>query len=92
MSGHDGRRDLEPHHARNRIISAGAAAITVLALSACTSTATTSKCHHLAASGRHHGHWCRCQRLRPTLTGAGSTFGAPFVDLAFARYHHQILE
>jgi phosphate transport system substrate-binding protein len=63
---------------------AASAAIALMA-AACTSTATTSSSDTAAsvAAASPGGH-------PPTLTGAGSTFDAPFFSAAFAKYqqHH----
>ena len=84
MPANDGRHVPSHHHARIRIISAGAAAIITLALAAYTATtagsaSTSSPAPPAASSGGPAA----------TLTGSGSTFDAPFFDLAFARYHHE---
>ena len=60
---------------------AAAAAIIVLALGACSSTTTTPATSTAASAGPSGGPG--------TLTGAGSTYVAPFLALAFARYHQQ---
>jgi len=78
MPANDGRHHRTPHHARSTTLSATAASI-ILSVAACTSsTSATSTAHQApaAASG-------------PALTGAGSTFDAPFFNLAFAKYHQQ---
>jgi phosphate transport system substrate-binding protein len=61
--------------------SACAAAIIALAPGACTST-TTTPATSTAASAASSGD-------TGTLTGAGSTYVAPFFALAFAKYHQQ---
>ena len=85
MSGHYARPGSQPRHARHLVI-ASAAAILLLALGACTSatsastsTAASALATTSAAPGGHPG----------TLTGAGSTFDAPFFAVAFARYQQQ---
>ena len=82
MPANNGQHVPSHHHARTRTISAGAAAIITLALAACTATTagstSTSASDQAATSGP-----------AMTLTGAGSTFDAPFFDLAFAKYHQQ---
>jgi len=85
MPANDGRHVPSHHHARTRTISAGAAAIITLALAACTattagSTSTSSPAPPTATSSGGPA---------ATLTGSGSTFDAPFFDLAFARYHQE---
>ena len=78
MSGHNGGPGPQPRHTVHPAIMAVAAAIIVLALGACTSTSTTSTAASAGPSGGPG-----------TLTGAGSTYVAPFFALAFARYHQQ---
>jgi phosphate transport system substrate-binding protein len=66
-------------------IGAAAAAIIVLAIAACSSTSTTTSTGTPAsavASIGPNGH-------KPTLSGAGSTFDAPFFAAAFPRYQQQ---
>ena len=78
MPATDGRHHLTTHRTCRSTLGAGAALIITLTAAACTTNtsppapATTAA----AASGP-----------APTLTGAGSTFDAPFFDLAFAKYH-----
>jgi phosphate transport system substrate-binding protein len=75
MSGH--------YPARSAIWAA--AAIIVLAIAACSSTSTTASTGTSAsavASIGPNGH-------KPTLSGAGSTFDAPFFAAAFPRYQQQ---
>ena len=79
MSGHNRGPDPQPHHTMHPAIRAAAAAIILLALSAC-STTTTSTASTTASTGPSGPG---------TLTGAGSTYVAPFFALAFARYHQQ---
>ena len=83
MSGHRARPGPQPRHTTHPAIWA-AAAIILLALAACTSTTSTGTPASavVAASAGLAGH-------RPTLTGAGSTFDAPFFSVAFARYQQQ---
>ena len=74
-------------HVPHPAIRAAAAAIVLLAAGACTSTATTSAPGTsgqvvAAVSAGPGGH-------KPTLTGAGSTFDAPFFTAAFTQYHQQ---
>ena len=85
MSGLTGRLGSQPHRALRPTIWTAAAAVILLALAACstTTTATTSAVSAPStASFGAVGH-------RAALTGAGSTFDAPFFDLAFAKYHQQ---
>jgi phosphate transport system substrate-binding protein len=85
MSGHyprPGPQPLPPGRPAIRI--AAAAAFILLALAACTSTtATTTPALPLAAASAGPGG------RPPTLTGAGSTFDAPFFTAAFAAYEHE---
>jgi ABC-type phosphate transport system substrate-binding protein len=87
MSGHRPRPGLQPRRTTHPAIWATAATIIVLAVAACTSTTTTSTAGTPAsavavASAGPGGH-------APTLTGAGSTFDAPFFAAAFAKYQQQ---
>jgi phosphate transport system substrate-binding protein len=84
MSGHHAHRGLSPRRYAHPVITAAAAAITLLAVGACTSsTGTSSPASAVAvASNGPGGH-------KPTLAGAGSTFDAPFFAAAFARYQQQ---
>jgi phosphate transport system substrate-binding protein len=81
MSGQSTGPGPQPHHTRLPAIRAVAAAIIVLALGACSSTTTTPATSTAATAGPGGGPG--------TLTGAGSTYVAPFFALAFARYHQQ---
>ncbi len=83
MSGHS-RLGSQPHHAPHPTIWAAAAAVILLALAACASTtaATPSGPAPTPVSFGSGAH-------KPTLTGAGSTFVAPFFAAAFAKYHQQ---
>jgi phosphate transport system substrate-binding protein len=84
MSGHH-RRGGAPHrHPTHRAIWAAAAVIIVLAVGACSSTTSTStSAAAVAATSIGPGG----QKL--TLTGAGSTFDAPFFAVAFTSYQKQ---
>src|SRR6266568_683412 len=83
MSGHHAHRDLLPRRSGRLVITAATAAIILLAAGACTSSTSTSTAPAVAvASNGPAGH-------KPTLTGAGSTFDAPFFSVAFARYQRQ---
>jgi phosphate transport system substrate-binding protein len=84
MTGHSRRLGSQPHRAPHPAIWAAAAAVIVLALGACASTGATpaNSPTPTPLSFGVSGH-------RATLTGAGSTFVAPFLDLAFAHYHQQ---
>ena len=81
MSGHNRGPGPQPHHTGHPAIRAAAAAIILLALGACSSTTTTSTTSTTASTGP--------SGEPGTLTGAGSTYVAPFFALAFARYHQQ---
>jgi len=74
--------DYEPGDARKATGSAIAAAIIALALAACASTTTTDSATVTPAAASPGAS-------AVTITGSGSTFDAPFFDLAFARYHQQ---
>src|SRR5450755_3144252 len=78
MPANDGRHHRITHRARIGTLSACAAAIIDLALGACRTTTTPASSTAASASGGPG-----------TLTGAGSTYVAPFFALAFARYHQQ---
>ena len=81
MSGHNRRPSPRPRHTGHPAIRAAAAAIIVLTLTACGSTATSPATSTAATAIPSGGPG--------TLTGAGSTYVAPFFALAFARYHQQ---
>jgi phosphate transport system substrate-binding protein len=83
MSGHHTTPSPALRHTPHATLRTAAAASLVLALGAC-ATATTVPNSPVSApatfgSGGHG----------TTLTGSGSTFDAPFFDLAFANYHQQ---
>ena len=80
MPANDGRHHHITHRAHVRTFGACAAAIIVLAVAACGSTTTpaTSTAATAIPSGGPG-----------ILTGAGSTYVAPFFALAFAKYHQQ---
>ena len=79
MPANDGRHHHITHRARIGTFSACAAAIITLALAACGSTTTTPATSTAATAIPSGGPG--------TLTGAGSTFVAPFYALAFSKYH-----
>jgi phosphate transport system substrate-binding protein len=81
MPANDGRHHQITHRARVGTLSACTAAIMALALGACTSSTTTPATSTAASAAFSGGPG--------TLTGAGSTYVAPFFALAFARYHQQ---
>ena len=84
MSGHHPHRGIPHRHPAHPAIWAAAAAIILLAAGACTSTTTTgTSASAVAAASTGPGG------QKPTLTGAGSTFDAPFFSAAFARYQQQ---
>ena len=84
MSGHHPHRGIPHHHPTHPAIWAAAAAIILLAVGACTSTTTTgTSASAVAAASTGPGG------QKPTLTGAGSTFDAPFFSAAFAKYQQQ---
>ena len=84
MSGHHAHRGLPPRRSARPVITAATAAFILLAAGACTSSASTSTGAPAVAvaSNGPAGH-------EPALTGAGSTFDAPFFSVAFARYQQQ---
>jgi phosphate transport system substrate-binding protein len=84
MSAPTGRSGPRPRHTPRTAIQAAAAALTLLALAACSSnTANPSgSATPSADSFGSGGHGL-------TLSGAGSTFDEPFFDAAFASYHQQ---
>ena len=81
MPASEGRHHHITHRPRFGTLSACAAAIMVLALGACSSPTTTPATSTAATAIPSGGPG--------TLTGAGSTYVAPFFALAFARYHQQ---
>ena len=85
MSGHNAPPGPQPHHAPLLAIRAATAAIILLVLGACSSTAATTASSVSTPSTASFG----ASGHRATLTGSGSTFDAPFFDLAFAKYHRQ---
>ena len=81
MPANDGRHHHITHRAHVGTLSACAAAIIALTLGACSSTTTTPATSTGATAIPSGGPG--------TLTGAGSTYVAPFFATAFARYHQQ---
>jgi phosphate transport system substrate-binding protein len=81
MPAHNRRPGPQPHRTGHPAIRAAAAAIILLALGACSSTATTPATNTAATAIPSGGPGI--------LTGAGSTFVAPFFALAFTKYHQQ---
>ena len=84
MPANDDRHGPGSRRALIKTISIAAAAIGALALAACTSTATPPPVPAAPAAATGTG-----ASSAGTLTGAGSTYVAPFFALAFARYHQQ---
>lgn len=82
MSGHHVRPGTQPRHTTHPAIATAAAAISLLAVAACSSATTTPSPTTSAVAAVNEGPGGH----RPTLTGAGSTFDAPFFAVAFARY------
>ena len=84
MPANDARHGPQFRRALTKTISIAAAAIGILALAACTSTSTTTSppvpATPAAATSTGAGS-------AGTLTGAGSTYVAPFFAPAFAKYH-----
>jgi phosphate transport system substrate-binding protein len=81
MPANDGRHHHITHRARISTLSACTAAIIGLALAACGSTTATPATSTAATAIPSGGPG--------VLTGAGSTFVAPFYALAFSKYHQQ---
>jgi len=84
MSGHPTRPGPRPRRSARPATLATAAAIALLT-AACTSTASTTgpdTAASVVAAASTGG-------FAPTLTGAGSTFDAPFFSVAFTRYQQQ---
>ena len=82
MPPSDGRHHHTTHRTRTGTLGAGAAII-VLALAACTASNTSS------ASSAPDTTGAAADSPVTALTGAGSTFDAPFFGVAFAKYHQQ---
>jgi hypothetical protein len=85
MPGNNDQPGPRPRHAPHPAMWAAAAAAILLALAACASSTATvprSSPKPSTLSFGSGGH-------TPTLTGAGSTFVAPFFATAFAKYHQQ---
>jgi phosphate transport system substrate-binding protein len=85
MSGNNEQPRSYPRRASHRVIGAAAAAATILALAACASTTAAVPGSSPKPSSLSFGSGGNA----PTLTGAGSTFVAPFFAVAFAKYHQQ---
>jgi phosphate transport system substrate-binding protein len=83
MPANDDRRSPKSRRPLVKTISIAAAAIGALAPAACSSTTTApAATTPVAATAAGPGS-------AGTLTGAGSTYVAPFLALALARYHQQ---
>jgi ABC-type phosphate transport system substrate-binding protein len=88
MSGHHswpGRRSRHSAPRSHKAIHAAAAALALIALGACTSTTSTTRTNNPPSAQ------ASVAAVGPTvtLTGSGSTFDAPFFNLAFAKYGQQ---
>jgi phosphate transport system substrate-binding protein len=80
MSGHHLRRGAPYRRPTHLAVWAAAAALVVLAVGACSSATTTGTSSVLAAGS------IGPSGQKPTLTGSGSTFDAPFFSAAFTKY------
>ncbi len=80
MPAKDGRHHCTTHRTRASPLSAGAAII-ALTLAACTTTSSSTS----TSSSEPGTTAAAASSPHITLTGAGSTFDAPFFDLAFAK-------
>jgi phosphate transport system substrate-binding protein len=85
MSGHHARPGPPPRHTTHPAVWATVAAIILLAGGACSSTSTSDAAGTTGAAVAVTSPGGQ----RPTLTGAGSTFDAPFFAAAFAGYQQQ---
>jgi phosphate transport system substrate-binding protein len=84
MSAHHLRGGAPYRHPTHRALWAVAAAIIVLAVGACSSTASVATSAAAAAATS-----IGAAGQKPTLTGSGSTFDAPFFAVAFTKYQQQ---
>lgn len=82
MPASEGQHHHVTHRTQIGTLSACAAAVITVAVSACTATSTTSTTSAVASAPA-----TSAVGARGGLTGAGSTFDAPFFDAAFAKYH-----
>jgi phosphate transport system substrate-binding protein len=80
MPASDGRHHHVTHRTRIGTFSACAAAVITVAVTACTATTGATTADATAPASSAAG-------ARGGLTGAGSTFDAPFFTAAFAKYH-----
>jgi phosphate transport system substrate-binding protein len=87
MSGQQTGSGHQPGQAAHRAISATAATIILLALGACTSTTSSSSTNSPASAQASVGTGTGGHTV--SVTGSGSTFDAPFFNLAFAKYGQQ---
>ena len=87
MPANDGRHGAKSRRAFTKTISTAAAALSALALAACTSTTTSTPVSATPVSATPAAATGTGVGSAGTLTGAGSTYVAPFFALAFARYH-----
>jgi phosphate transport system substrate-binding protein len=83
MPATDGRQGRRFRRALIKTISTAAAALSALALAACTSSAGTSSPPATASAAAATGG------PAVQLTGSGSTYDAPFFNLAFPKYEQQ---
>jgi len=89
MSGRHTPRGRQPRSAPHYATWA-AAALVLSALAACTSTASTSSTSSPATQASEVAAASNGPTSdKPALTGAGSTYDAPFFAVAFARYQQQ---
>ena len=86
MPANDGRHHHATHRTHVSTFGAGAA-IVALAAAACTATTTSSTSTSSTAPATAGA--AAVGVPANTLTGAGSTFDAPFFGLSFAKYHKQ---
>jgi phosphate transport system substrate-binding protein len=84
MPANDGRHHHITQRTRRITLSAGAAALITLIAAACTATTTGSSTNSSPAPATTAA---AASGPAVALTGAGSTFDAPFFDLAFTKYH-----
>ena len=83
MPANDGRHGRRSRRALIKTTSTAAAALSALALAACTSSAGPSSPPATASAAAAAGG------PAVQLTGSGSTYDAPFFNLAFPRYEQQ---
>ena len=83
MPANDGRHGRRSRRALIKTTSTAAAALSALALAACTSSAGPSSPPATASAAAATGG------PAVQLTGSGSTYDAPFFNLAFPRYEQQ---